>query len=494
MTIQILGGSTSQTVRLFIQDTSKTDGSGLTGLVHNTSGLVAYYSKGATGTATAITFAAQTAGGAWTSGGFVAADGTNMPGVYRLDIPNAALDSEVETIVMLRGAANMAPVLLRVMGGKSQANAVTVADKTGYTLSTAGVNAVADQVWNEAYNQHTTAGTFGRLMNTLRRANTVLEGTVLASPTPTTTVFRLSGIDYPTGALVGSVLWMDSGASREQNSPILSTLNNGDSTVTVTLENALVTAPAAGDTVLIDPTSHVHSVAEIQAGLALQSTLLLVAGYADTEIAAIKVVTDKLNTGLVADGAVFQFTANMLELAPAGGGGGGGNGDATAANQQLILDQLDVIQAKTDLIGTSQALLAGAVLEPGTITSFPETLTVGDSYTVANGRAIQIPIIDSNGNPISEAGTLLFADADVSFIIKRSFDTVASRILTCNASFVDPPGTGTGEGPYALIEIPADQTAKGLLKYQYSGVLKFTWPGTANEVVSFETGTITFDN
>jgi hypothetical protein len=35
----------------------------------------------------------------------------------------------------------------------------------------------------------------------------------------------------------------------------------------VTLENALVTAPSAGDTVLIDPTSHVHSVAEIQAGL-----------------------------------------------------------------------------------------------------------------------------------------------------------------------------------------------------------------------------------
>lgn len=234
------------------------------------------------------------------------------------------------------------------------------------------------------------------------------------------------------------------------------------------------------------------AIVEVQSGLALQSTLFLVAGYTDTEIAAIKVVTDKLNTGLVADGAVFQFTANMLELGPAGGGGG--SGDATVANQQLILDQLDVIQAKTDLIGTSQALLAGAVLAPGTITSFPEILTIGDSYTVANGRAIQIPIIDSNGNPISEAGTLLFADADVSFIIKRASDTEASRILTCNASFVDPPGTGTGEGPYALIEIPAEETAKGLMKYQYSGILKFTWPGTADEVISFETGTITFDN
>ena len=60
---------------------------------------------------------------------------------------------------------------------------------------------VADAVWDEAYSQHTTAGTFGKLMNILKQANTVLEGTVLASPTPTTTVFRLSGIDYPTGAL-----------------------------------------------------------------------------------------------------------------------------------------------------------------------------------------------------------------------------------------------------------------------------------------------------
>lgn len=126
---------------------------------------------------------------------------------------------------------------------------------------------IADAVWDEAYSQHTTAGTFGKLQDNLRKANTVLEGTVLASPTPTATVFRLSGIDYPTGALVGSVLWMSSGASQEQNSPILTTTNNGDGTVTVTLENALVTAPTAGDTALISPSTHVHSVAEIQAGL-----------------------------------------------------------------------------------------------------------------------------------------------------------------------------------------------------------------------------------
>jgi hypothetical protein len=109
----------------------------------------------------------------------------------------------------------------------------------------------------------------------LRKSNTVIEGTIQASPTPTTTVFRISGADYPTGALIGSVLWMNSGTSQEQNSPIISTTNNGDGTITVTLENPLVTAPVAGDTVLIDPTSHVHSVAEIQSGLATAANLLI---------------------------------------------------------------------------------------------------------------------------------------------------------------------------------------------------------------------------
>jgi len=146
-----------------------------------------------------------------------------------------------------------------VMGGKSQANAVTA--------STAVVNAIADQVWDEAYSQHTTAGTFGKLMDTLRKSNTVLEGTILASPTPTTTVFRVSGIDYPTGALEHAILWMNTGTSQNQNSPISTTVNNGDGTVTVTLEEALVTAPVAGDTVLIDPTSHVHAIVDIQGAM-----------------------------------------------------------------------------------------------------------------------------------------------------------------------------------------------------------------------------------
>jgi hypothetical protein len=157
---------------------------------------------------------------------------------------------------------------------------------TSYTTPpTAG--AIADAVWDEAYSGHTTAGTFGKLMDTLRKANNIIEGTILATPTPTTTVFRISGADYPTGALEHAILWMNTGASENQNSPILTTTNNGDGTVTVTLEEALVTAPSAGDTVLIDPTSHVHAIADIQAGLATAANLLIVSDRVSYSLAVL---------------------------------------------------------------------------------------------------------------------------------------------------------------------------------------------------------------
>ncbi|MFN9288539.1 MAG: hypothetical protein ACK6EB_10730, partial [Planctomyces sp.] len=139
------------------------------------------------------------------------------------------------------------------------------------------------------------------------------------------------------------------------------------------------------------------------------------------------------------------------------------------------------------------SLLAGAILDPGQITSFPETLTIGDSYTEANGRAIQIPVVDTNGVPISSTGSLYFSSATVTFVIKRAGELDSDRIISGTATFVDPPGTGTGdEAPYVVVELSSSETLKGLMKYKYTGILTFTWPGTSDEVMSFETNTITF--
>ena len=249
------------------------------------------------------------------------------------------------------------------------------------------------------------------------------------------------------------------------------------------------------------------AVTKVQAGLATitnQTTIntnvlsrLAASAYTapdNTSIAAIKVVTDRVNTGLVADGAVWQFTVNMLENGP----GGAGGGSATIENQELILSQLDLIQGKTDLITSSGAitgLLAGAVLEPGTIEGFPTTLKIGDSYTAANGRAIDIPIVDTDGVPLDSAGSLDFSSASVTFTVSRAKETSAARIITGTATVIDPPGTGTANAPYVRVELSSSETAKGLLGYRYTATLKFTWAGTGTDVMSFESSAdITFDN
>ena len=111
----IKAASTSQTIDIFVLDSSSTVGAGLTGLVFNTAGLTCYYRKGALGTPTAITLATlATVGTAWASGGFIAVDAAGMPGVYRLDIPNVVIDTAGMVTMYLRGATNMAPVVLEL--------------------------------------------------------------------------------------------------------------------------------------------------------------------------------------------------------------------------------------------------------------------------------------------------------------------------------------------------------------------------------------------
>lgn len=103
-------GTTSKLIRVFIADTSWGDGRGLAGLAHNSGSLTAYYLREGAASAVAITLATMTVG-TWASGGFKEVDATNMPGVYELGIPDAALATGADSvIVQLKGATNMAVV------------------------------------------------------------------------------------------------------------------------------------------------------------------------------------------------------------------------------------------------------------------------------------------------------------------------------------------------------------------------------------------------
>ena len=145
--LAIKKASTDVTVYLFIQASNVTTGAGLTGLTFETASLVASYVRPLAARA-ALSLATQTVDGAHSDGGFVEVDATNMPGVYRLDLPDAVCATGVPSVVvMLKGAANMAPVLLEIQLTDFDLNDaspnVTVNDMATDSLTAAALKADA---------------------------------------------------------------------------------------------------------------------------------------------------------------------------------------------------------------------------------------------------------------------------------------------------------------------------------------------------------------
>lgn len=112
----ITAGATSRRIGVWLADSSSTTGAGLTGLTNASAGLTAYYWRESDGNVagTAITLAAGTLG-TYSSGGFVAKDGTNLPGLYELGVPDAALATGAKWVkIMLKGATNLAPRVVTI--------------------------------------------------------------------------------------------------------------------------------------------------------------------------------------------------------------------------------------------------------------------------------------------------------------------------------------------------------------------------------------------
>jgi hypothetical protein len=106
-TITIAPASTSQSIELYL---------GATGLTFATSGLAAYFVRNREAP-TPITLVTQTPTGTWASGGFAEIDSSAVPGVYRLDVPDAAFVSGSDDVtIVVRGASgtNGAVVTIRL--------------------------------------------------------------------------------------------------------------------------------------------------------------------------------------------------------------------------------------------------------------------------------------------------------------------------------------------------------------------------------------------
>jgi hypothetical protein len=187
MKLILAKGATSVSVNVFIRDNSVSTGVGLTGLVFNTASLTAYYSR-QNAAATAISLVTQTATGAYSSGGFVAVDGTNMPGIYRLDIPDAVLASGVNSVyIMLKGAANMEPCVIEIelttidlQAARVDAN-VTHFGGTAGTFSAGRPEANATHFAGTAYATAQTAENAALLATVVEGSTTVVQSLRLAN-------------------------------------------------------------------------------------------------------------------------------------------------------------------------------------------------------------------------------------------------------------------------------------------------------------------------
>jgi len=185
-TITIAPGSTSQSIELYL---------GATGLTASTSGLSARYNRTRTASvdiplvARTIDEGAPASAGVWISGGFAEVDSTNMPGVYRLDIPNAALAAGADDVtIVVRGASGTNGAVMTIklssggLTGAQTASAVWSASPAPYVDATtfggvlnetnvlannidSEVGDVAGNVWDQLRTNHVTVGTFGQYVN-----------------------------------------------------------------------------------------------------------------------------------------------------------------------------------------------------------------------------------------------------------------------------------------------------------------------------------------
>ena len=168
-----------------------------------------------------------------------------------------------------------------------------------YTGTPATAGQIADAVWDESYSAHTTAGTFGKLMDIIRKANLSVDGTV--SGTPTVSAFDTDLTD-PTGAHDHQLLLFVSGSLTGYSMPIDSySQTNGR----IVLQEDFPTAPSASDEFVILP-DHIHPVSEIQDGLATSAALAVVDANVDS------ILADTSTDGVVISTAQAQSLADEV--------------------------------------------------------------------------------------------------------------------------------------------------------------------------------------
>lgn len=245
-------------------------------------------------------------------------DATNAPGLYKLVLTASECTCDFGVLAGKSSSTGISIVPVSVSfeqlptaapaanGGLPTVNAsnhvagvaaaVTVGtnnDKTGYSLSAAAIQAI----WDALTSALTTVGSIGRLL--VDNINATISS-------------RLAAASYtaPDNAGIAAI-------------------------------------KAKTDNLPADPAD----ASDIDAAFAaVNATLSSVSGYIDDEVAAIMAVTNKLDTAMELDGAVYRFTGNALELAPV---------TPAAPTAAAIRAEIDANSTKLDVAVSTRLATAG---------------------------------------------------------------------------------------------------------------------------------------
>jgi hypothetical protein len=183
-----------------------------------------------------------------------------------------------------------------------------------------------------------------------------------------------------------------------QNSPILTYVNNGNGTSTITVEEPLTSAPTAGDKIQIDANSHVHAVAAIAAGIwsVAFSSYSAAAGTMGLIMYAFSQMLELVS--------VWRWKATALSQAPTGGGGA----DATEAKQDQIISLIqgsEVLTVATPNVNGNLVLTQGDTYDGTTGGNAKATWTVSTDYRT--DWAVRLTIRDKDDAVVyTNAGTV----------------------------------------------------------------------------------------
>ena len=273
-------------------------------------------------------------------------------------------------------------------------NLESAADGTGYNLG-------AGQIVAQSVSGNVGGNVVGNVNgNVAGSVNSVTTGVSLASGAITSSAIATGAITaakFGAGAITSTVV--DSTANAAIADAVWDEPFAGH-TGSTTYGGRVVRAANSNVEVQITGSNHVAAdIHELQPGVI------------DDGDFAVGSVIDRLDTMLVADGAVYQYTANALELAPSGGGGGGsttvrmGPFEVRAEGQASDVP-LDINKTAThgidcvlvDAVGTGVDL-TGATLSTkvyNTAGTLVATITGTATYAAGGGMTWTIPTSVTN--------------------------------------------------------------------------------------------------